>query len=248
MDKQRLRKPAKGEPTSRRRGRPTATTPLEIQRVAVRLFDTRGYTQTSIDDIAESAGIGRTSYFRYFRSKSSVVWYDFRAARERLRPALAQAHPDDDPMDVVRAALVDSIVYTEDDVEFLRTRDHLLENNVELFKEAAAHSLGTAQVLADYLRSRFTRGDTLILPEAIGYSFVGALAAAIHLWVTDPRLDLHGLLKAAVQTVEVHGGRPVALLNQAADAGVRQLGPMVVPTAIIDGSVQLNGAALEEMA
>lgn len=46
---------------------------------AFTLFEERGYEQTTVDDIAEAAGVGRTTFFRAFRSKEDVIFPDHEA-------------------------------------------------------------------------------------------------------------------------------------------------------------------------
>ncbi|GAA3827836.1 TetR/AcrR family transcriptional regulator [Streptomyces chiangmaiensis] len=43
---------------------------------AFALFDERGYEQTTVEDIAERAGVGRTTFFRHYRSKEDVIFPD----------------------------------------------------------------------------------------------------------------------------------------------------------------------------
>jgi AcrR family transcriptional regulator len=43
---------------------------------AFALFKERGYEQTTVDEIAERAGVGRTTFFRYYRSKDDVIFPD----------------------------------------------------------------------------------------------------------------------------------------------------------------------------
>ncbi|HEY0936765.1 MAG TPA: TetR family transcriptional regulator [Trebonia sp.] len=43
---------------------------------AFALFDERGYEQTTVDDITERAGLGRTTFFRHYRSKEDVIFPD----------------------------------------------------------------------------------------------------------------------------------------------------------------------------
>ena len=56
---------------------------------AFALFDERGYEQTTVDDITERAGFGRTTFFRHYRSKEDVIFPDhdrlLEQVGERLR-------------------------------------------------------------------------------------------------------------------------------------------------------------------
>lgn len=55
---------------------------------AFALFEERGYEQTTVDDIAERAGVGRTTFFRVFGAKEEVIFPDhdsiLRAIADRL--------------------------------------------------------------------------------------------------------------------------------------------------------------------
>jgi AcrR family transcriptional regulator len=55
---------------------------------AFELFAERGYEQTTVDDIADRAGVGRTTFFRQYRSKEDVIFPDhdrlIAAVRDRL--------------------------------------------------------------------------------------------------------------------------------------------------------------------
>jgi AcrR family transcriptional regulator len=61
---------------------------------AFALFEERGYEQTTVDDIAERAGVGRTTFFRMFGTKEEVIFPDhdamLRAIAERLAGASQQ--------------------------------------------------------------------------------------------------------------------------------------------------------------
>jgi AcrR family transcriptional regulator len=60
-----------------------------LAQAALDLFNERGYEQTTIDGIAERAGLGRATFFRHYRSKEDVIFPDhdqlLEAVRDRLR-------------------------------------------------------------------------------------------------------------------------------------------------------------------
>jgi AcrR family transcriptional regulator len=63
------------------------TKPLPRQRLAeaaFALFDERSYEQTTVDDITERAGLGRTTFFRHYRSKEDVIFPDHERLLEQM--------------------------------------------------------------------------------------------------------------------------------------------------------------------
>ena len=59
-----------------------------LAEAAFALFDERGYEQTTVDDITERAGLGRTTFFRHYRSKEDVIFPDHDRILERIRGRL----------------------------------------------------------------------------------------------------------------------------------------------------------------
>src|SRR6266571_543656 len=59
-----------------------------LAQAAFALFDERGYEQATIDDITERAGLGRTTFFRYYRSKEDVIFPDHDRLLEQIRERL----------------------------------------------------------------------------------------------------------------------------------------------------------------
>src|ERR1700721_1062165 len=59
-----------------------------LAQAAFELFNERGYEQTTIDDIAERAGLGRATFFRHYRSKEDVIFPDHDQLLDRVRDRL----------------------------------------------------------------------------------------------------------------------------------------------------------------
>lgn len=56
---------------------------------AFALFAERGYDQTTIEDITERAGVGRTTFFRAFRTKEDVIFPDHEVLLQAVDARLA---------------------------------------------------------------------------------------------------------------------------------------------------------------
>lgn len=72
-----------------------------VRREAFRLFETHGYADTTVDQIAEAANVSPRTFFRYFPNKSEVLIPDhlidhildhFVAAPNNLHPVAAYRH------------------------------------------------------------------------------------------------------------------------------------------------------------
>ena len=68
----------------------TKPTPRDkLAQAAFALFNERGYEQTTVDDIAERAGLSRATFFRHYPSKEDVIFPDhdrlLTQVRDRLR-------------------------------------------------------------------------------------------------------------------------------------------------------------------
>ena len=70
-----------------RRGRPPGTSRRELELIALRLFTQQGFDNTTIEQIAAEAGVSKRTFFRYFSSKSSVLWSEFDHEVDVIRAA-----------------------------------------------------------------------------------------------------------------------------------------------------------------
>lgn len=75
-----------------------------IVEAAFALFAERGYDATTVDDIAERAGVGRTTFFRTFRAKEDVIFPDHDEVIAKLESRLSASTQDTSFLAICEAA------------------------------------------------------------------------------------------------------------------------------------------------
>ena len=75
-----------------------------IQAAADKLFEARGYANTTVRDIADAAGVTERTFFRYFSGKEALLIKDIEAALPRLECEIVQRPADEAPLAAVENA------------------------------------------------------------------------------------------------------------------------------------------------
>jgi len=68
---------------------------------AMELYAERGYSQTTVSDIAARAGLTERTFFRYFTDKREVVFSRTEMFREHLLGAVASAPDSSSPREAI---------------------------------------------------------------------------------------------------------------------------------------------------
>jgi AcrR family transcriptional regulator len=85
-----MKKPSNPAPVKQLR-LPRAEREQQILEVAIGLFISRGYQGTSIEDLAQAAGVTRPIIYNLFGSKDNIYLACLRRARENLNACIAEA-------------------------------------------------------------------------------------------------------------------------------------------------------------
>ena len=132
-----------------RRGRPPGTSRRELELIALRLFTEQGFDNTTIEQIAAEAGVSKRTFFRYFGSKTSVLWSEFDHEVDVIRTALAGVPAGVPMMDAIRRAVVAANHYGPHDVPELRMRMNLIGTVPALQSSAALHYDAWERAISD---------------------------------------------------------------------------------------------------
>ncbi|WP_459800279.1 mycofactocin system transcriptional regulator [Herbidospora sp. RD11066] len=180
------------------RGRRATTDHAAIERVAFRLFAERGFEETSVDAIAEAAGIGRRTLFRYYPSKNDIPWGRFESGLEHLRDYLL-AMPADIPVhQAVHQAVLDFNHLDETAVPQHRERMRLLLTTPALQAHSALKYAAWRRVIAEYVAGRYGLSPDDLLPRTVGYVSLGMALSAYEQWLERGDASLPELLDAAL--------------------------------------------------
>lgn len=81
-----------------RRERRTAETRERLFRAALDLFAKMGFTETTVEDITESADVGKGTFFNYFPSKDHILLAFGEMQLAKLQSAVEEARHNGEPM------------------------------------------------------------------------------------------------------------------------------------------------------
>jgi len=147
----------------------------------LKLFVKNGYEATTLDAIAEAAGISRRTFFYYFKSKEDVLLAARDSGfREALRPTMLEESSDQAPLDAVQKCLIKlaSRYETKESVVF----DRLMESTTALRARKEAVFVETEQILLEAMCELWpspVRRDGLRLVAMVA---MGTLRLALEKW------------------------------------------------------------------
>lgn len=139
---------------------------------ALDLFARQGFDQTSVEQIAQAAGVSRSTFFRQFGGKDDVVFADHELLLAQVRDFLAGPH--DDPWDAVCEASLLVYSHFAADPELARRRYTVVRGVPALRDREIVTVFRYERLFDEYLRAAIPGLDPL---DAVGFS---AVVTAVH--------------------------------------------------------------------
>jgi AcrR family transcriptional regulator len=147
------------------------------------LFAGQGYDRTTVDAIAERAGVGRRTFFRYFRSKDDVILAD----HERIEAATSAQLEALDEVSPVRAVCSGARLIFQtyvDDPAVSRQRYELVRTVPALKDREVACISRYNRLFRRYLRRRLGEGAGVRLyAEVVAAAVVAAHNEVLRAWL-----------------------------------------------------------------
>jgi len=174
----------------------------EIERVAFRLFAVRGFTGTTLEDIAREAGIGRRTIFRYYGSKNDIPWGQFDQTLGTFRELLDQMPADLPVHEAVHRAVVAFNDFPEDAMAAHRERMRLILGTPELQAHSALRYAEWRAVVAEFVAERSGCAPTDLAPRVAAQVSLALALAAYDVWLADDSRVLTEVVSASLGELE----------------------------------------------
>ncbi|GAA4524176.1 TetR/AcrR family transcriptional regulator [Amycolatopsis samaneae] len=143
--------------------------PERLAVAALELFEERGYENTTVIEIAERAGLTKSTFFRHFQDKREVL-FGRGSMTDLLAKGIAGAPAGAAPLEAVACALdlVGQEAFTPERREFAARRRTVIAGHPELQEREALKGLALVASMTDALRRRGVPGLTACVATELG--------------------------------------------------------------------------------
>jgi len=154
-----------------------------LVRVALSLFEERGFEQTTIEAIAEAANVSPRTFFRYFGSKEDVILVDRAGKLALINEAMSTTRPDEPILDTLRRAWAKLADDYLSDVEVTGATYRLSRSEPVLAARLLSFQTEWSHVLARSISAKLgVDASTDIRPEIIASTSQAVLRSAFNRW------------------------------------------------------------------
>lgn len=179
-------------------GRQPSTSVEQLSHIGLELFIRNGFDATTVDDIAEAAGIGRRTFFRYFPSKNDLPWGDFDGLVASMSTYLL-ALPHDVPLlTAIRSAVLEFNQFPNVEESYHRQRMTLLLTVPTLVGHSTLRFASWRQAVADFAALRLGLEPDHLQPQTIAWTYLAVTIAAYEQWLRDEDAVLLEVLQQAM--------------------------------------------------
>ncbi len=172
-------------------------TAREIEEAAAGLFERQGYAATTVDEIAQAAGISLRTFYRYFPTKADAVTSALTGSAELLSEEV-RTRTDKPLID----ALVEGFIAAIDHEGADRAhRARLMRLNVStpaLRGTWLAAGRAAQEALLPVLSARAPQGDTTT-DRALCAAVIAILTQALETWSEHPDKDLRAISRECLE-------------------------------------------------
>ncbi|MGM0348609.1 TetR family transcriptional regulator [Streptomyces sp. Adlamb9] len=192
-------------------GRWEPNTRERLAKAALDLYGERGFEQTTVAEIAKSAGLTERTFFRHYADKREVLFSGAIELEQLFTRAVAGAPPSAAPIDAMAAGLDAICAVFEERRDFARKRQAVISATAELRERELIKLASLAAALTDTLRGRGVLPSVASLTAETG---VAVFKVAFERWiVADETRPLDRLARESLdelRAVALGGNAPMS--------------------------------------
>lgn len=198
-------------PHRRPKGRPPVTDHAAIERAAFALFTERGFEETTLEAIAEAAGVGRRTLLRYYPSKNDIPWGRFDDNLVGLRRSL-ESMPHDIPVyEAVHRAMIAFNHVDDAALAQHRQRMALLLRTPALQAHSALKYRQWREVITTYVAKRYGMDSGDLLPRTVGQAALAIALSAYEQWLEYEDRTIEELFDEALSHLRTYFADPPSI-------------------------------------
>ncbi len=149
----------------------------ELEAVALRLFDQRGFKDVTVDEIVSEAHTSARTFYRYFPNKEDVLQVQIDRRCRSLRASLSDRPASEEPLESLRLALAN--VLEKEDPELVRRWIAIIIASPSVLNSVLGGiQLKIQRVIAGFLADRLGLPRYALVPTMMASASVGVIQAA----------------------------------------------------------------------
>ncbi|MFJ4198733.1 TetR family transcriptional regulator [Streptomyces sviceus] len=183
-----------------------------LLRVAIELFTTRGYEQTTVDDIADAVGVSQRTFFRYFAGKEDAALALDAMTVSNFVDSVRARPPHEPPLEALRQAVLQGwdtlheVVESVVPVERFLGMYRVIESTPVLLAAHLRRSAEVEEVLTRVLAEREgLDAATDPRPRLLVAVFSGVMRVTERQWSADGEFSLEAMRALTVSHLELLG-------------------------------------------
>ena len=152
-----------------------------LEAVALRLFEQRGFSAVTVDEIAMEAHTSTRTFYRYFPAKDDVLQVMIERRSEALRVELAASPDDEPPLASLKRAL-GSVLSAEDPGAVRRWISVIQATPSVLRSVVGGITLKSQPVMGEFFGSRLGLPGDALVPTMLAAAAGGVIMTAHTQW------------------------------------------------------------------
>ena len=154
-----------------------------LRDAALALYDQQGFDQTTIEEIADRAGLTKRTFFRHFSDKREVLFGGGVDEPDLFANAVLTAPASAGPLDAVGLGLAAMSAHIDAHADFFAQRFRIIRASPELWERQLIKFTAIAEGFARALRARGVADSAAVLAAETG---VTVLRLASDQWLRRP--------------------------------------------------------------